>query len=96
MREAKEMLDLHDAAVGAGGGVLAAVLSWLLGRSDTAKERRENEIRRVAEKVVTEARVEIRLNTIETLLPEIRQGVQDTKESVRDLNDKFDRFLLKD
>lgn len=89
-------VDWKDAGA---GGLLAVglqALAWLVGRSDLVKEKQERRIREIAERAITDAKVDVRLSTIETVLPRIEQGVQDTKESVRDLADKFDRFLLKD
>lgn len=69
---------------------------WLLGRSDTAKDRREKEIRAIAEKAITDAaekmNVNVRLNTIETLLPIIKSEVSEVKELVMSTNETLNNL----
>lgn len=92
-------MDWHDG--GAVAGLLAAVagvLGFGLSRTDHAQEKREEEIRRIADQSVRDANEKInasvRLNTIETMLPVISEDVKDVKSAVAATNEKLDQLLL--
>lgn len=74
--------DWSDVATAVGGGTIATVIAWILGRGDTAKHRRREEIREVTEKYYTEREIEVRLNTLETVLPRVEKKLDDTNEMV--------------
>lgn len=89
-----ERMDWSEAGAGAGGGILVALVSWFLGRSDTAAERRRNEIRAVAKEVYSETGHDARLRGIEVSVANCEKGVDEVKATVGSVNDKLDQLLL--
>lgn len=60
------MIEWSSGATGAAGGLMATFLAWLLGKSDSSQQRRDAEARRVAREIISEAKIDVRLATIET------------------------------
>lgn len=64
---------------GVGGGVLATVVAWFLGRTDSAAHRREKEIRSVASAVCAEiekdVKFELRIDRLEQSLPRLEHKI---------------------
>lgn len=87
IRGRRDMADWSEAAAAVGGGLLATVTSWLLGRSDSARSRRVEEMRDVAEKVISEQKVDVRLNTLEIVLPRVEEKIDETHDMVRSLHE---------
>jgi len=52
-------IDFGNGAVGAGGGILAVIVGWLFGRSDSAQKRRDDRTREVIELTVGKSLSEI-------------------------------------
>lgn len=79
---------------GVGGGVLASLVSWLLTRGEGAAKRRKDEAKAAAEEVITEKKIDIRLNTIEVVLPRVEATVNETKEFVKSTHETLNDLLL--
>lgn len=88
------MSDWFSAATGAGGGLLVAFFSWLLGRSETAQERRRSEMRRVAREVYSEEKIGERLVALETKVDGTASSVTEIRTDVKSIDAKLDQILL--
>ncbi len=82
-------MDWHEPAAAAGGGVIVACFEWLLGRRESAEARRREAIAAVVRELT-----DVRLATIETMLPSIATDVTEVKAAVAGVNEKLDRILL--
>ncbi len=82
-------LDLSDAVSAVGGGAFATLLQWLLGRRDSAADRRRGAADRRREEVrsIVRDETDVRLAKIEVVLNE-------TRETVKSTNEKLDSLLL--
>lgn len=87
-------MDVSEAVSGAVGGSIAALFAWLLGRSDTAAQRRRTESRAVAREVLSETGHGERLARIEATVSSCERGVDEVKASVAGVSDKLDQILL--
>lgn len=80
-------MDWREPIAGAGGGLLAVILQWMLGRSDAAQAKRDAETRRIAREVLIEQAIDKRVTLVEEILPRVEKKIDDTAELVRSTND---------
>ncbi len=87
-------VDWGNGAVGATGGAIAAFVAWMLGRSDSAQQRREAETRRIAREVLIEQAIDKRVTLIEVALPRIEIKIDDTAEVVLSTRKTLEDLVL--
>jgi hypothetical protein len=82
-----------EAMSGAGGGVLAALVAWVVGRSDTAQTRRDQRIAEVALRTVEDSEKFVLQASQREINRELREDVKEVKTTVKTFDAKLDRLL---
>jgi len=88
------MAALEEAIAGAGGAVLAVIISWLLGRSDSARERRVSEIHAEAMVAVEKSEKFSLAGEQKILHEQIARDMEEIKVTVHTVDRKLDDLLL--
>lgn len=92
------IMDWHDGGAVAGFiAALATVFGFGLSRTDKAQEQRDRRTRDIARSVYDEeserVNADVRINTIEVILPRIERKIDDTADLVRSTSDTFNQLL---
>lgn len=87
-------MDWQEPAAGVVGGLFVTVFSWLLGRSDSAKERHDKQVRALALDAVRESEEFVRQGEQRLINQQLRDDVAAVKETVNGIDRKLDAVLL--
>ena len=87
-------MDWREPIAGAGGGLLAVIIQWILGRSDTSQDRRRQQIHTEA-LIAVEQSGKFALAGEQKILHErISEDIDEIKTTVHTMDRKLDDILL--
>ncbi len=87
-------MDLHDTATGIGGGLIGVVVAWLLGRTDTAKERRRKEVSEIALAAVEDSEKYVLAGEQRLTNERLASEVREVRRTVEGIDSKLDTLML--